>query len=114
MHIDAERTSLALRNLIQNAVQATPIEAEPVEVRIHGEGSEVVIEVRDHGAGIPPGAEAQMFDPFVTTKVRGTGLGLSIARRIAEQHHGSLVGETHRQGGALFRLVLPLVAHPGG
>jgi two-component system sensor histidine kinase HydH len=108
LHVDAERTSLALRNLLVNAVQATPGGTEPVEVRIDAEGREVVIEVRDHGPGLAPGAEAQIFDPFVTTKTRGTGLGLSIARRIAEQHHGNLTGQTHGDGGALFRLVLPL------
>jgi signal transduction histidine kinase len=59
-----------------------------------------------------PGAEAQIFDPFMTTKTRGTGLGLSIARRIAEQHHGRLTGETHGEGGAVFRLVLPLEYEP--
>jgi two-component system, NtrC family, sensor histidine kinase HydH len=108
LQVDAERATLALRNLVQNAIQATPEGAEPVEVRIAGDPHEVVIEVRDHGPGLTPGAEAQIFEPFVTTRTRGTGLGLSIARRIAEQHHGSLTGETHRQGGAVFRLVLPL------
>jgi two-component system sensor histidine kinase HydH len=114
LQIDAERASLALRNLVQNAVQATPEGAEPVEVRMVGDPREVVIEVRDHGPGLTPGAEVQIFEPFVTTKNRGTGLGLSIARRIAEQHHGSLTGETHRQGGAVFRLVLPLTAVTAG
>jgi two-component system sensor histidine kinase HydH len=114
LEVDAERTSLALRNLVQNAIQATPSGAEPVEVRIARDPGEVVIEVRDHGPGLAPGAEAQIFEPFVTTKTRGTGLGLSIARRIAEQHHGSLTGETHRQGGAVFRLVLPLTAVTAG
>jgi two-component system sensor histidine kinase HydH len=112
LHVDAERTSLALRNLLQNAVQATPDGGKPVEVRIGKDGREVVIEVRDHGPGLAPGAEAQIFDPFVTTKTRGTGLGLSIARRIAEQHDGTLTGETHVEGGALFRLVLPLEPKP--
>jgi two-component system sensor histidine kinase HydH len=64
----------------------------------------VLIEVRDHGPGIPSGAEAQIFEPFFTTRVRGTGLGLAVARRIAEQHAGSLTGENHPDGGALFRL----------
>jgi two-component system sensor histidine kinase HydH len=111
--VDAERASLALRNLVQNAVQATPEGAEPVELRIAEDAREVVIEVRDHGPGLAPGSETQIFEPFVTTKTRGTGLGLSIARRIAEQHGGTLTGETHRQGGAVFRLVLPLVPRPG-
>lgn len=112
LHIDAERTSLALRNLLQNAIQATADGAEPVEIRIDGNAHDILIEVRDHGIGLAPGAEAHIFDPFVTTKARGTGLGLSIARRIAEQHNGTLTGETHVQGGAVFRLVLPLVSGP--
>jgi two-component system sensor histidine kinase HydH len=112
LHVDAERTSLALRNLLQNAVQATPDGGKPVEVRIGANRREIVIEVRDHGPGLAPGAEAQIFDPFVTTKTRGTGLGLSIARRIAEQHDGTLTGETHGEGGALFRLALPVESKP--
>jgi two-component system sensor histidine kinase HydH len=112
LHIDAERTSLALRNLLQNAIQATADGTEPVEIRIDGNARDILIEVRDHGTGLAPGAEAHIFDPFVTTKARGTGLGLSIARRIAEQHNGTLTGETHVQGGAVFRLVLPLVSRP--
>jgi signal transduction histidine kinase len=112
LHVDTERTSLALRNLLQNALQATPDGAEPIDVRIDANGREVTIEVRDHGPGLGPGAEAQIFDPFMTTKTRGTGLGLSIARGIVEQHHGTLTGQTHREGGALFRLVLPLDSKP--
>jgi two-component system sensor histidine kinase HydH len=112
--VDPERTSLALRNLLQNGIQATTDGAQPVEVRIDRDANDVVIEVRDHGGGLARGAEAHIFDPFVTTKARGTGLGLSIARRIAEQHRGTLTGETHREGGAVFRLVLPLDSkHPG-
>jgi signal transduction histidine kinase len=112
LHVDAERMSLALRNLVENGVQATAAEAEPVEVRIEGGEHEVVIEVRDHGPGLAGATLAQLFEPFVTTKTRGTGLGLSIARRFAEQHHGNLTGETHREGGAVFRLVFPLTARP--
>jgi two-component system sensor histidine kinase HydH len=112
LHVDAERASVALRNLLENAVQASENETALVEVRAFGNGQDVIIEVRDHGSGLVKGAEAQIFDPFVTTKTRGTGLGLAIARRIAEQHHGTLTGETHGQGGAVFRLVLPLISKP--
>jgi two-component system sensor histidine kinase HydH len=113
LEVDPERASLALSNLIQNAIQATPDGAEPVLVRVTGDSLQGTIEVRDHGPGLAPGAEGEIFEPFVTTKTRGTGLGLSIARRIAEQHHGSLTGATHPQGGAVFRLVLPFVSKPG-
>ena len=112
LDIDVERLRLALRNLIQNGLQATEEGADPVELRIYGNASEVVIEVRDHGSGLAPGAAEHMFDPFVTTKTKGTGLGLSIARRVVEQHGGTLTGDTHGQGGAVFRIVLPLVSKP--
>ncbi len=108
LNVDAERMSLALRNLVQNAVQANGDAAGQVEVRFDRKGREIVIEVRDHGAGLAPGVRGQLFEPFVTTKARGTGLGLSIARRIAEQHRGTVTGETHVDGGAVFRLVLPV------
>jgi two-component system sensor histidine kinase HydH len=108
LNVDADRMSLALRNLLQNAVQASPAAAAAVEVRVDGHGQDVVIEVRDHGLGIAPGAKSQIFEPFVTTKARGTGLGLAIARQIVEQHHGKVTGETHMDGGAVFRLVLPV------
>ncbi len=113
--VDLERTALALRNLIQNAVQANPEDAEPVDVRFAGAGpGEAAIEVRDHGSGLAEGSEAQIFEPFVTTKARGTGLGLVVARRIAEQHLGRLTGQTHDEGGAVFRLVLPISVGPTG
>jgi two-component system sensor histidine kinase HydH len=107
LQLDLVRTSLALRNLLLNALQATPEEAKPVEVSVTTAAQDLVIEVRDHGPGLAPGAEAQIFDPFVTTKIRGTGLGLSIARRIAEQQSGTITGATHLNGGAVFRIVLP-------
>jgi len=107
LRADLDRMALALCNLIGNAIQATGESAEPIEVRVVDVDREVFVEVRDHGPGLPPGSEVQIFDPFVTTKIRGTGLGLSIARRIAEQHSGTLTGKTHKEGGAVFRITIP-------
>jgi two-component system, NtrC family, sensor histidine kinase HydH len=112
LHVDVERLRLALRNLIQNGLQASEEGPNPVGVRIYGNGGKVVIEVRDHGPGLASGGAEHMFDPFVTTKAKGTGLGLSIARRVVEQHGGTLTGETHGEGGAVFRIVLPLFSKP--
>lgn len=106
LRVDTARLARALQNLVQNALQATP-EAEKVDVKIAQSGSDVLIAVRDRGPGIPAGSEAQIFEPFMTTRVRGTGLGLPVARRIAEQHHGTLTGESHTEGGALFQLRFP-------
>ncbi len=103
LFVDEARLSRALHNIVDNALQATK-EGEHVDVRVVRDAADVVVEVRDRGAGIPPGSEAQIFEPFHTTRTRGTGLGLAVARRIAEQHGGSLTGENHPDGGALFRL----------
>ena len=66
------------------------------------EAGDLVVRVRDRGEGLAPGSEAQIFEPFITTRVRGVGLGLPVARRIAEQHGGSLTGHNHPDGGAEF------------
>jgi two-component system sensor histidine kinase HydH len=71
------------------------------------DGAELAYEVRDFGEGIPGGEEEQIFEPFHTTRVRGTGLGLAVARRIAEQHGGSVTAGNHPEGGAVFRLRIP-------
>ncbi len=101
---DPGRLARAVHNLVDNALQASP--EGDVELTVASDGPDVVICVRDHGPGLPPGAEAQIFEPFMTTRVRGTGLGLAVARRIAEQHGGTLTAENHPAGGALFTLRL--------
>ena len=95
---DAPRLARAIHNLVDNALQAA---SSNVELGFHDR----TITVRDHGPGLPAGA--QIFEPFLTTRVKGTGLGLAVARRIAEQHGGTLEGENHPDGGALFTLKLP-------
>ena len=50
--------------------------------------------------------QAQLFNPFFTTKPRGTGLGLSIVQRIIEAHKGAIEVESTPGGGSTFRVVL--------
>ena len=104
VEVDASRLARAIHNLVDNALQASP--GGTVELEIARQGEDVVLTVRDHGPGLPPGAEAQIFEPFMTTRVRGTGLGLAVARRIAEQHGGTLTAANHPSGGAVFTLRL--------
>ena len=68
--------------------------------------------IRDTGPGIPPQLIDRIFDPGFTTKGVGigTGLGLSISKKIIEQNHGGrLAASNSLDGGAAFRIELPLV-----
>ncbi|TCM72199.1 HAMP domain-containing sensor histidine kinase [Rhizobium sp. BK068] len=64
--------------------------------------------VVDTGNGIPEERLSSIFEPFYTTKKAGTGLGLSIARAIVETYGGTISAHNRPEGGAIFRVVLPL------
>ncbi|MBP6676473.1 MAG: PAS domain-containing protein [Vitreoscilla sp.] len=103
-----------LMNLIQNAYDAAAAQpGVPPSLWIIGavEGANVVLRLRDSGAGIAPQHMGHLFDPFFTTKPvgKGTGLGLSISYGIVDQHGGHLSADNHPDGGALFTLELPLL-----
>ena len=104
--LDAARMGEALANVIRNGVEACEGHG-PVTVRVASDGGALVLEVRDRGAGITPGEEERIFEPFHSNKVRGTGLGLAIVRRTVALHGGTITASNHRDGGALFRITLP-------
>jgi C4-dicarboxylate-specific signal transduction histidine kinase len=68
----------------------------------------IVIRVDDSGTGLGRKNSDELFQPFVTTKVRGTGLGLAVSKQIVESLGGSLNLENLPQGGARCSIVLPL------
>jgi two-component system sensor histidine kinase RegB len=79
----------SLRNLMKNAVQASPSEA-PVVLRATAVDGRVKATVLDRGKGMPPDVLARVGEPFFTTKVpgEGMGLGLFLTRSLAEQLGG--------------------------
>jgi len=103
-----------LLNLITNAQHAVRDSGVPRSIEIAGaaEDGHAVIEVRDSGPGIPPEALPQIFKPFYTTKPEGTGLGLAVSAAIIRDHGGRLAADNRPGGGAVFRIKLPLAAHP--
>ncbi len=110
-----------LFNLLQNALEsASEREAGMVELRAQhdsdgtGKGERLIIEVHDNGAGLPAEIRDQIFEPFVSSKETGLGLGLSICRRIVEAHGGSLCAADRPEGGAVFRVELPLAKFVAG
>jgi len=101
-----------LINLLQNAADAVQESAEPqIDIQLQRQQQQVTITIRDHGTGIDEEHLLRIFDPFFTTKAvgQGTGLGLYISYNLStEQCQGQLEADNHPQGGALFRLTLPL------
>jgi signal transduction histidine kinase len=77
-------------------------------VRTHSiDGSNVLVEVRDSGTGIPAENLESIFEPFVTSKRDGLGMGLSICRTIVERHGGKLWAANNPERGATFSITLP-------
>ena len=94
------------RNLITNAIQATPAGGS-ITVATSRSGDRIEIRVSDTGAGIPPERLAAIFDEFVTTKRRGLGLGLAISKRIVEQLDGTIEVQSEVGRGTAFTLRFP-------
>jgi signal transduction histidine kinase len=70
-------------------------------------GSEVILDVRDTGPGIPDDIMPGIFDPYFTTKEHGTGLGLSEVHRIVTSHGGRISASNASSGGAVLTIRLP-------
>jgi PAS domain S-box-containing protein len=107
--VDRERMEQALTNLVLNAVEAM-LTGGTLSLGLAASDRWLTITVSDTGPGIPPEIQRRVFEPFFTTKARGTGLGLAVARRVIEEHGGTitLVSETGK--GATFTIKLPLPA----
>jgi len=113
---DPERLHQVLTNLVTNAVKYSPAGGS-ITVRCRERGSQhIVIEVIDHGLGIPPEQIGRLFQKFQRVrseehyKISGTGLGLYICRLIVEGHGGQLWVESEFGKGSTFGLALPLDA----
>jgi len=103
---DGDRLVQVLDNLVRNAIAASPA-GQPVTIRVWTERQQVHLEVLDRGPGVPAAERDAIFEPFHTTRADGTGLGLAVARRIADEHGGTLAVLDREGGGARFRLTLP-------
>jgi two-component system NtrC family sensor kinase len=98
-------------NLLVNAAQAAGNEGT-VRITTALENENIVVAIKDSGAGIPPDNLRKIFDPFFTTKPvgEGTGLGLSISHSIIERHGGTINAKSLPGEGATFTIVLPINA----
>ena len=108
----------ALVNLLENALKYSG--SDRITVTLRRDGPEAVIEVADHGIGIPPDHRKRIFERFYrvdgsrSRELGGTGLGLAIVKHICQLHHGSAEVDETPGGGCTFRLRLPLSGSPAG
>lgn len=121
--LDQRLIRLALRQLVTNALKYSH-PGTPLCVGIRETDGMMIVDVTDHGPGIPESEQARIFDrfwrsPSVRNQMPGSGLGLSIAHGIARAHNGTLT-VTSRAGETTFRLSLPVQggniersSHPG-
>ena len=89
---DANLLTLALINLIRNALQAVEGQEDGI-VRVDtcaGATGHLLITITDNGPGIPPERLSAIFTPFFSTKSGGSGIGLPISQRIMQLHGGQL------------------------
>ena len=108
-NVVADRVQIqqVLLNLIRNSVEAmAESEVRDLTLGTARWDRMAAISVSDTGSGIPPAIEAQLFQPFVTTKRDGMGIGLSVCRAIVEAHGGRLWAEPNPDGGTVFRFTL--------
>ncbi|MEW1723118.1 HAMP domain-containing sensor histidine kinase [Streptomyces sp. NPDC093109] len=112
--LDPRRLDVIMANLIGNALKHG---GSPVRVAVRTEGAELIIEVRDHGPGIPEEVLPHVFDRFYKASAsrprsEGSGLGLSIAMENAHIHGGDITAANVPDGGAMFVLRLPHDGRP--
>jgi PAS domain S-box-containing protein len=109
---DRSRIDQMITNLVKNAIRYAA--GTPIEVAVSGDTDAVLIEVRDHGPGLPEGQLALIFERFErAASMRhygGLGLGLYVVRQVVEAHGGSVTASNALGGGACFTVRLPLGA----
>jgi two-component system sensor histidine kinase/response regulator len=110
---DPRRVRQILANLLSNAIKFTPAEGKVV-LRVRREQNDAVFQIEDTGIGIPPTAQALLFEKFQQLEnVRqrehqGTGLGLALTKQLVELHGGTVKVNSEVGVGSVFTVRIPL------
>jgi signal transduction histidine kinase len=106
---DRGRFALALTNLLEHAIRRSP-RSSSVEVRLaRGAGEEGLVSIRieDHGPALGPEHLERIFEPFFAPNRAARGLDLALAKRIVEQHGGTVHASSSGASGVRFTCVMP-------
>ncbi|MCG8550945.1 MAG: ATP-binding protein, partial [Desulfobacterales bacterium] len=107
VEVDKDRLTQVLLNMFINAIQAMP-SGGTLTVNVKAVENRARFEISDTGNGISPQDQANIFNPYFTTKKSGTGLGLAIAFKIIETHGGTITIESLKNKGTTFVISIPL------
>ncbi|MCA1635208.1 MAG: response regulator [Acidobacteria bacterium] len=105
--LDGSSIRAALINFILNAIQAMPGGGR-LGVITGRVGARLRVEITDTGSGMTAEQIGQIFEPFYTTKSQGLGLGMPYAKRVVEQHRGTISVESRPGEGTRIRVELPI------
>ncbi len=115
VRLDPRLTAAGLKHLLDNAAKYSP-PPEPIDVDVAVENGELVIAVRDHGAGVLAADLPRLFERFYrgaqASRVSGTGMGLSIVRGLLAVERGRVWAENCADGGARFTIAVPVEQKP--
>ncbi|PZX52830.1 ATP-binding protein [Cereibacter changlensis] len=114
---DADRLAQVFINLISNARKYCDAERPELRISVRQKGGRVTVDFVDNGSGIPKASQALIFEKFARltdqTRAGGAGLGLAICREVMA-NLGGTISYLPGQGGAAFRVVLPLRLQKAG
>ncbi|HZV13028.1 MAG TPA: ATP-binding protein, partial [Candidatus Kapabacteria bacterium] len=110
-NVDSEQLITALRNIIDNAVNAINPGTGTITIsladRSSSAGDFIVVIIRDDGKGMSETCKARLFEPFYTETPGGSGIGMMIVKRIVDEHKGFIEIESEEGKGTEIRILLP-------
>jgi signal transduction histidine kinase len=104
--LDESSMRAVLLNLMLNAVQAMPAGGR-LSVTTRTTAARVQVRITDTGAGMNSEQVQRVFEPFYTTKSQGLGLGMAYAKKVVEQHQGTIRIESRPGAGTTVEIELP-------
>lgn len=112
--MDTEKITVAIQNLIENAINYTKTGGIGISVEFLKKDNNILFTIKDTGIGIPQTQQKRVFNRFfrttnaLKTETEGTGLGLFIAKNIIEAHGGKIWFESKERKGSTFFFTLPV------
>jgi signal transduction histidine kinase len=103
--LDVEKFKQAMLNLMINALEAMP-DGGALVLGATARDGELLVEVADTGAGIPPEIQPSLFKPYFSTKTQGTGMGRALTEKLVGQHGGRIDFRTSPRG-TTFSITIP-------